>query len=144
MTVGLTVLPTVMPTIHLATLRLPLAYHRRDDLACATVIGSIERRPPSSVTSRQTPSWYMGCGVDGFDGPGTSLRTVTAGFPRKPVEPRSIITNVLPPDRGESLCISLWTDRASVRLPPRCNVMLKFRAAEDFLIADHNICGMAA
>ena len=31
----------------------------------------------------------------------------------------SLITSVLPPDRGESLCISLWTDRASVRPRPQ-------------------------
>jgi hypothetical protein len=35
---------------------------------------------------------------------------------------------VLPPDRGESLCISLWTDRASVRPARQCNVMLEFWA----------------
>ena len=29
------------------------------------------------------------------------------------------------PDRGESLCISRWTDRASVRPRLRCEVMLK-------------------
>ena len=58
-------------------------------------------------------------------------------FPRQPVEQRQLITSVLPPDPGETLCISRWTGRASVRLPPRCDVLLKFRAAEDFPANDH-------
>ena len=42
MTVRLTVPPNVTPIIRPAH---AFAYHRRDDLACATVIGSVERCP---------------------------------------------------------------------------------------------------
>jgi hypothetical protein len=62
---------------------------------------------------------------------------------RKPAVPHPIHYRRVPPGRGEILCISLWTDRASVRLPPRCNVLLKVRAAEDSLFASRNVCGIA-